>query len=76
MTTITHLVRASEAAAILGVTHRCLDDWRRRTRVTGKLVGPPWVRIGVDLVRYDRAELERYIHEGRIEKELARSFPD
>lgn len=66
MSTHTYLITAKEAASRLGVHPMSLEQWRRRYRETGELIGPPWVIIGVGAVRYDRADLERYIYERKL----------
>lgn len=51
------LVNESQAAKTLCVSPACLRHWR----AVG--AGPPWVRIGERLIRYDLAELRRWISE-------------
>lgn len=52
------LLTPAEAAALLGVSVRTLEDWRyRRT-------GPPWVRLGGQ-ARYEPSELRRHLDRNR-----------
>lgn len=52
------LIATPEAAAILGVSRRTMESWRRQR------YGPPWVRLGRrGAVRYRRAEIERWIEQ-------------
>jgi hypothetical protein len=55
--TDTDLFTVQEAAGYLNCSPQTLDKMRR----TGKPQGPAYVMIGDDLIRYHRAELERYI---------------
>jgi predicted DNA-binding transcriptional regulator AlpA len=51
------LIPRREVARLLWVTGACLRNWRRRG------LGPPWLRVGKRLVRYDVAELRKWITE-------------
>jgi len=54
MQVITPRLNERQAAEFLGLSHRTLQCWRRIGR------GPTFLKIG-EAVRYDRAELERYL---------------
>lgn len=49
------LFRPQEAASLLGLTVRCLENWRRAGE------GPPFVRISHRAVRYRRSDLRRWL---------------
>jgi len=51
------LVRQEEAALILQVTPRCLENWRYRGG------GPRWVQISSRCIRYRRSDLALFIEE-------------
>ncbi len=51
------LVRQEEAAIILGVTPRCLENWRHRGG------GPSYVRISARCIRYRRSDLKSWVEE-------------
>jgi len=51
------LLSTREAARILGLKARTLENWRR----VG--TGPTYSRIGVRSIRYSRKALQRYIEE-------------
>lgn len=51
---------ASEVAQRLAVSKSTVDRWR----FDG--AGPPAVRVGTKLVRYDRSEVDRWAHDQRI----------
>jgi predicted DNA-binding transcriptional regulator AlpA len=51
------LLSEVEAAKLLCLSRACLRHWR----TVG--AGPPWKRIGERLIRYDLAELRRWISE-------------
>lgn len=51
------LVRQEEAALILGVTPRCLENWRHRGG------GPNFVRISARCIRYRRLDLNKWVEE-------------
>ncbi len=51
------LMRQEQAALILGVTPRCLENWRWRGG------GPRWIRISARCIRYRRSDLIRFIEE-------------
>ena len=53
------LLRQEEAAALLNVTPRCLENWRHRGE------GPKFVRISGRCIRYMRRNLLEFI-EGRV----------
>ena len=50
-----HLVRQEEAAALLSVTARCMENWRHRGE------GPKFVRIFGRCIRYRRSDLDDWI---------------
>lgn len=58
----TQSVRLSErdAASFLGITQRTLQDWRLNRR------GPAFIRLG-RRIAYDRADLERFLTDNRVE---------
>lgn len=51
------LVSEAEVAKVLSVSRACLRRWRVRRE------GPPWLRVGDKLVRYDVAALRRWVEE-------------
>ena len=51
------LLRPAQAAALLNVTPRCLQDWRL------KGTGPRFIRMTPKLVQYRRSDLEKFIEE-------------
>ena len=51
------LLRPVEAARLLNVTPRCLQDWRL------KGTGPRFIRMSPKLVHYRRSDLETFIRE-------------
>ena len=53
------LMRQEQAALILGVTPRCLENWRWRGG------GPRWVKISARCIRYRRSDLIQFI-EARV----------
>ena len=53
------LLRERELSTVLGVDRRTLHRWR----IAG--FGPTWVRVG-RLIRYPRADLERWIAERTV----------
>jgi len=55
------LLSEREAGNVLGVTAIGMRKWR----VKG--LGPPWIRLGKRLVRYDPAALRRWIEEKAAE---------
>jgi len=59
-------VRLSErdAASFLGITQRTLQDWRLNRR------GPAYIKLG-RRIAYDRADLERFLADNRVEPERA-----
>lgn len=61
-----HSVRLSErdAASFLGITQRTLQDWRLNRR------GPAYIKLG-RRIAYDRADLERFLADNRVEPERA-----
>jgi hypothetical protein len=59
------LVRAAEAARILGTTEGTLKQERHNPTW-----GLSWVRHGRRGIRYDRIELERYIRERTVRPRL------
>jgi helix-turn-helix protein len=51
------LLRPVQAAMLLNVTPRCLQDWRL------KGIGPRFIRMTPKLVQYRRSDLEKFIEE-------------
>ncbi len=51
------LMRQEQAALILGVTPRCLENWRWRGG------GPRWVQISTRCIRYRRSDLIQFVEE-------------
>ena len=51
------LMRQEEAAALLGVTPRCMENWRHRGD------GPKYVRVSHRCIRYQRGDLVTWIEE-------------
>ena len=51
------LIRQEAAALILGVSPRCLENWRHRGG------GPRWVQISSRCIRYRRSDLIQFIDE-------------
>ena len=51
------LIRQEEAALILEVTPRCLENWRHRGG------GPSYVRISARCIRYRRSDINKWIEE-------------
>src|SRR6266852_6479655 len=51
------LLRPAQAARLLNVTPRCLQDWRL------KGAGPRFIRMSPKLVHYRRSDLENFIRE-------------
>lgn len=51
------LVRQEEAAALLSVSPRCMENWRYRGE------GPDFVRVSGRCVRYRRSDLDKWIEE-------------
>ena len=51
------LVRQEEVALILGVTPRCLENWRHRGR------GPKFIRVSARCIRYRISDLTQWIEE-------------
>jgi predicted DNA-binding transcriptional regulator AlpA len=54
------LIRQDQAALMLGVSNRCLENWRYRGG------GPSWIRISARCIRYRRSDLVRFI-EARVQ---------
>lgn len=48
-------VSPKRAAEILGVSVRTLEEWRR------KQIGPAFVKLGPKLIRYEIADIERFL---------------
>lgn len=48
-------LKPAEAAALLGISPSTLAHWRSAGR------GPRWIKPHAHLVRYDRAEVERWL---------------
>ena len=59
LATSDRLVRQEDAALILGVTPRCMENWRHRGE------GPKFVRISGRCIRYRKSDLYEWI-EGRV----------
>lgn len=53
------LLTSREVAAMLRVSLRTIEDWRRKKR------GPRWVAVG-PLVRYSRADVAEYIEQNTV----------
>ena len=51
------LIRQDEAVLLLGVSNRCLENWRYRGG------GPSWIRISARCIRYRRSDLIQFIDE-------------
>jgi hypothetical protein len=51
------LVRQEQAALFLGVTPRCLENWRYRGG------GPQWIEISTRCIRYRRSDLIQFVKE-------------
>ncbi|HEV2418661.1 MAG TPA: helix-turn-helix domain-containing protein [Terriglobia bacterium] len=58
------LLNDREAGRALGVTADGMRGWR------AKGIGPPWIRIGKRLVRYDPAALRAWIEAQATEKRI------
>ena len=52
-----HLVRQEEAAALLSVTARCMENWRHRGE------GPKFVKISARCIRYRHIDLKEWIEQ-------------
>ena len=48
-------VNTEKAALFLGVSVRTLEEWRKKD------IGPAFMKIGRKLIRYEMAELERFL---------------
>ncbi|MFP7722322.1 helix-turn-helix transcriptional regulator [Lysobacter sp. A3-1-A15] len=59
MSTYAERVSPKKAALFLGVSIRTLEEWRKRK------IGPAFVKLGPKLVRYEIAELERFLASSR-----------
>lgn len=57
------LLRANEAAEMLGVAPQTLADWRCTDRVS-----LPFVKIGAKAVRYRLSDLVAFIEANRVER--------
>ncbi len=55
MSTYAERVSPKRAAEFLGVSVRTLEEWRK------KKTGPAFVKLGPKLIRYELAELERFL---------------
>ncbi len=51
------LVRQEEAALVLGVTPRCLENWRHRGR------GPKFIKVSARCIRYRISDLTQWIEQ-------------
>lgn len=51
-----NLVTTAEAATLLTLSSRTLENWRARKQ------GPPWRKLGT-AVRYDTEDLEKWLEE-------------
>lgn len=60
VTTETRLITAEEAADRLGMTRNALDVLRHRGG------GPPYIKVGLRAVRYDPADIDRWITAQKI----------
>lgn len=54
---LSKLLNEREAGRFLGVTAAGMRGWR------AKGLGPPWIRIGKRLVRYDAGVLRKWVEE-------------
>ena len=55
------------AAAIIGMSVSFLKMARLRGNVGGRTPGPPYYKIG-EAIRYDRADLERWLSDRRVDR--------
>jgi len=51
------LLRQEEAALLLGVSPRCLENWRYRGG------GPAWVSYSTRCIRYRKSDLQKFVQE-------------
>jgi len=49
------LLKSAEAAALLSVSAKLLERWR------GEGKGPEYIRLGYNMVRYKRSDLEKWL---------------
>jgi len=56
------LLDSEATAAMLGVSHHTLEDWRWQRK------GPPFIRISRSCVRYDLARLQQWLTDRTIEE--------
>lgn len=54
------LLTTREAAMVLGISQRTLEDWHHHRR------GPPYIRVSRTMVRYRRSDLDRWIESVKI----------
>jgi len=52
---------SSDAALYINMS----ESWLRQSRMSGRLDGPPFLRLGSRAVRYLRADLDRWLQERR-----------
>lgn len=52
---------SSDAALYIGMS----ESWLRQSRMSGRLHGPPFLRLGSRAVRYLRTDLDRWLQERR-----------
>lgn len=57
---VKRLLQDTQAAEVLGIAVQTMRNWRYLG------IGVPYVRLGSRTIRYDAADLERYIFEGRV----------
>jgi excisionase family DNA binding protein len=56
------LLTTDEAAQLLGLSRRTLEDWRL------KRSGPPYHRISRSIVRYRRSDLLDWLERNRVKR--------
>lgn len=57
---LTPRVNTKEAAALLGISVRTLEDWRSNG------IGPKYVKVGQKIIRYEIYDLNSFVNEGRM----------
>ena len=57
------LLNDKEAAEYLGILSQTLRLWRSNLNRTGVYIGPPFIKLGTKLIRYDIADLDAWIQE-------------
>ena len=56
----TPLLTTAQAADLLGVSPRTMEDWRRWER------GPAYIRLGYKVVRYRLPDIESFVSAGAV----------